>query len=669
LLLGAILVFGLILRLAVYFGLRATDLDFHSPPLDSRVFLDWAADIARGEVLGDRPFFLNPLYPYFLAPILKLTGEHHLPAIRIVQGLLGLLTVLLVAAATRRALGSRASLLAALVICSWPLLLFYEQAVMIVTLAVFLNSLTLFLLARFAEKRTPWAALLAGVPLGLSVLARPNVALFALMLPLWLATLAPRGGRLRFVALRMTVLFAGILAVILPVTLRNWIVGRDVVLVTSSMGLNLWQSNNPEARRTGLMTSLELRGHPLLIESDSITIAEQAEDRPLKPSEVSRYWSRRTAAAVGTSPGASAVFLVRKFLYFVSGDEPPSSHHFPAQREVCPWLRWNPLSFTILSPLALLGVFAALVACRAGLPLVMLYAAYAVGLTVFFPLAHYRAPVLPAAIPLAVLGVFHLAKSLAEKRGLRRGTAPAVLILALCATNLAAAAGALGIDSLAPYPDERVVFWYNRGLSHLGRNEDLAAERAFSRARAMDPSSWLPDQGMAVLARSRGESATEEAHLRRVLDRRGENAETVYMLGRSLFEQGRREEGLRLVERAARLGPRDPSVAECLGNLYLSLGRFEDALARLEAAESLGRRSARNTAVQSFCLRMLGRQEEARARIVRGLSSFQQSGPLHYEMAFLLIEEGAPREVIREQVLEGQAEGWEVPEELKRYID
>ena len=66
---------------------------------------------------------------------------------------------------------------------------------------------------------------------------------------------------------------------------------------------------------------------------------------------------------------------------------------------------------------------------------------------------------------------------------------------------------------------------------------------------------------------------------------------------------------------------------------------------------------------------MLGRHEEARARVVRGISTLPRAGPLHFEMAFLLIEEGAPAEKIRERVLEGRAEGWDVPEELKRYLE
>ena len=46
----------------------------------------------------------------------------------------------------------------------------------------------------------------------------------------------------------MIVLFAlGIILVISPVTIRNWVVGRDLVLLTSQAGQNFYIGNNPRA--------------------------------------------------------------------------------------------------------------------------------------------------------------------------------------------------------------------------------------------------------------------------------------------------------------------------------------------------------------------------------------------------------------------------------------
>ena len=55
-----------------------------------------------------------------------------------------------------------------------------------------------------------------------------------------------------------------------------------MVPVTSSGGVNLWVSNNPASWDSGRMTSKELRANPILIETDSIRLAEEAEGRALK---------------------------------------------------------------------------------------------------------------------------------------------------------------------------------------------------------------------------------------------------------------------------------------------------------------------------------------------------------------------------------------------------
>ena len=151
----AVLLLGLLLRIGAYFDLRATDPAFFDPQLDSHHFIQWAEEIASGNILGDKVFFLNPLYPYFMAPIRVVAGEDSfLLVLRIVQVLLGLGTVVLLAGATRRLAGPGTALLAAIIGATYPLLLYYEQRVMIVTLAVFLNALTLNFLARFADRKT-----------------------------------------------------------------------------------------------------------------------------------------------------------------------------------------------------------------------------------------------------------------------------------------------------------------------------------------------------------------------------------------------------------------------------------------------------------------------------------------------------------------------------------
>jgi len=64
---------ALVLRLAYLWQWRDSAL-FSTPIGDARAYLEWARAIAAGDWLGHEVFYQAPLYPYFLAVVLKLTG-------------------------------------------------------------------------------------------------------------------------------------------------------------------------------------------------------------------------------------------------------------------------------------------------------------------------------------------------------------------------------------------------------------------------------------------------------------------------------------------------------------------------------------------------------------------------------------------------------------------
>ena len=81
--------------------------------------------------------------------------------------------------------------------------------------------------------------------LGLSAIARPNVLLFGPAIVVWLAIVHRRE------ALRALIYVAcvttGCLLVILPITIRNYVVGKDVALIATQGGVNFYIGNNPQA--------------------------------------------------------------------------------------------------------------------------------------------------------------------------------------------------------------------------------------------------------------------------------------------------------------------------------------------------------------------------------------------------------------------------------------
>ena len=581
---GAAVGAGLLLRGAVAMQLAAADPTFDEPLMDGRIFLAWAGRIAGGEWAGTGAWFFNPLYAWFLAPFVALFGDGALAAGRVAQALLGVGTVLLLASATRRLLGRREAVLAAALGALWPALVYFEGIAIGATLGVFVNALALDLLARWRTRPTRGRLLGAGAALGVAVLGRPNVILFPAALPPWLARSLPRGERWRRAAAPTALLFAGVALPLLPGLVRNLAVLGEPVVTTTSMGVNLHLSNNPLARETGRMDSPVLPFNPFLLEGASRAVAEAGEGRTLSPTEVSSFWTRRAVEEARAEPGATAGFLLRKGLYFCGSAELPSSESF-AQGRRDSWILdvlSVPLGFGIALPFALLGCVAVVVRRRRALPLVLLLLVYAFGLVIFFPLAHYRLPVLPALLPLAAAGVVDLADAFRGRRGARAGWRIGALLAAGLLSHGNALAGAAGVPSLGPFPEPGSWILANRAQALVeralareragdaaGRDRALAeaetqARRARDEAAPGDNAAWLVHAAFARIARARRDLALEEKHLGDALTLMPGQPQLLADLARVYLATGRvemaRRTGLQALRGGAVLDPEVEAV-------------------------------------------------------------------------------------------------------------
>jgi 4-amino-4-deoxy-L-arabinose transferase-like glycosyltransferase len=570
----AILGVGLYLRLLVFVDLAAHDPLFALPDGDARMFLDWAARIAAGEGAGEGAFFFNPLYAFLLAPFVKVFGPDPLVPVRFAQAGLGLATVVLTAEAARRFLrDARAGLVAGALAAAWPYLLYAETVVVGIEVSVFLAALSLFALALFAERPGAGRAVAAGAAIGLAALARPNALLVAALLPLWFAA----GGRRA--AVRWTAFVAaGVLLPLLTVLARNLAVSGEPVLATTSMGANLWLSNGPAARREGRMASAEIPPAAGTMEDAARAAAEKAEGRALSAGEVSSHWTRRTLRAAMDEPGPTARFLARKAAAFLAAEECPSTDFFAAAREEAETLRWIPLGFGILAPFALLGGGLVVLRRREALPLALHFAAYAASLTLFFPLAHYRAPVLPAAFALAALGALSILDAVRARD--RAGTLRLAAALAAAALLPALASRALGPMEVPGFrrgllKSDRLLTraWF---LREEGKPEEAdraldAAERYLGTVAASaapgEPDRWSLESALANLAAARRRFEEETVHLEAALALSPKDGRLRARLARNLDGRGFRERALAEAKRAAADAPEDPFVQGILAQL------------------------------------------------------------------------------------------------------
>ena len=291
------------LRLVFFILYKQNNPLFYHPIMDAKFHHEWALEIMSGNFWGDAVFFRAPLYPYLLSLLYKISGSSIAFAI-LFQQLIGTCTAALIYVTARQFFVPRVSMLAGVLAgLYWPFV-YFEGDLLIVTLIVFFDVLALFLLTKSIRADRIGLFIVSGIVLGLSAITRPTIIILLPVLPLAIhlydRSLSKPGATRRWLG-RTLVVYASIATVVLPVIVRNYVVGRDIVPIASQGGVNFYIGNNPESDgRTAIVpgTRWDWWGGY----EDAIRMAETARGRPLKPSEVSNYYFERGLAFIAGSP-------------------------------------------------------------------------------------------------------------------------------------------------------------------------------------------------------------------------------------------------------------------------------------------------------------------------------------------------------------------------------
>lgn len=398
--LAAIVLAAFLLRLIYVLQYQASPF-FDHPIMDSRNHDLWARSLLGGEpFLAGHPYFRAPLYPWFLAACYRLCGDGYLGP-RIAQALVGALGCGLLYLIGRRFWGRVVSASAGFAAAGAWLLIYFDAELLDVPLSLTLDLLCLYLFVLAWQRGEPRFYAAAGLALGLAAISRPSVLLFGAVA----AAGALLGGERRAGLRRALVMMAACLVPILPITLRNAIVGRDFVPIASQGGLNLYIGNHPESDGT----TAELPGGMADWRGsyfESIAMAQEALGRPLRPSQVSGYFTGRAIDFALTHPGDWIRLTLRKVRLFWSAAELADNQpiRFFAHR-FAPISRWLPVDYGLFGPLGWLGLALTLREARRFFPLWGYVLSGAAAAIAFFVNTRFKMPVLPLLLLLATAAV------------------------------------------------------------------------------------------------------------------------------------------------------------------------------------------------------------------------------------------------------------------------
>jgi 4-amino-4-deoxy-L-arabinose transferase-like glycosyltransferase len=369
---------------ALVFRLAFALLYWVDKPLthDEREYLALAAGLAegRGFTYGQpaegttAQFGRAPGYPAFLATIGagSQTAAAAPARVKIVQGILGVLTVCLIAVAAARLGGPRAGIVAAWIAASYPPLVWISAYVLSESLYSLLAIAGALVLQSAVDRDRVPRALAAGVLCGASILVRPAMLFFLPLATLWLLwRRAPR---------HAAVLIVGVILVGGPWTVRNYRAYGRFVLVASEGGVTFWTGNHPLARGEG-----DLAANPDLKRAE---LAFRQAHEGLTAEELEPLYYRDAIAHITSNPVWWTGLLARKAFYTVVPVGPSYALHSVRYRAA------SMVSYLLLLPFAVAGVVALRRNPARPTALLLLAASALLVCLVFFPQERFRIPVI-----------------------------------------------------------------------------------------------------------------------------------------------------------------------------------------------------------------------------------------------------------------------------------
>lgn len=588
----------------------------HSPfftrlGLDPLAYDEWGRRIAAGSWLGDRIFYQDPLYPYFLGVVYAAFG-HRLLVVTVLQAILGAIVPVLVFRASDRWIGRSAAVAAGWIAALYGPAVYYEGLVLKTWMEAFFMAAALAALSRALVASSPRSFALTGFLFGIGSLARANFLLLVPALGAWILVdrksrgdrEGTRGRDVRpWIPLLAMVAGAGI--VVAGSAVRNRVVGGEWVLTTSQAGPNFYLGNNA-LNRSGEYEPLPfVAANPKHEEQDFAREAERRTGRSMGATEVSRYWFREAFAWIENHPADWMRLTWRKLRVYAGAYEVPDNLDYYLYLETAPVLRLPLPGFGLVAPLGIVGGF--LLARRSGWPraLLVVLTFYSASVILFYVFARYRIAMTPVLFPLAG---WALTESFRRVRGvLRRKTEPRTLVVLLGGVAAAFAFVHLPVRAPATYWTFRIA----RAVGLPARPETTATAHynlglAYAKEAA---ASDTPDE---LLGRA-------EEELREALRQDPRFAKVHVELGKVLARSGRNREAIEAYEASLRVEPLLWRTHHSLGLLYRRVGDPGRAQAAFRRAAELEPRQADSWVGLGELLLREGRSAEAEAAFRRAL--------------------------------------------------
>ncbi|MBU1087365.1 MAG: tetratricopeptide repeat protein [Candidatus Omnitrophica bacterium] len=619
---------SLIFILALFFRLVYLNQYQHCPFFDSPVIDALSHYIyAQKMVAGD--WLLKglvtprvPLYVYFLAVLMRLFSSDFF-AIKTAQMILGSINCQLVYLLAKKLFGRRVGLLAGIICALYGVLIYFDAEFLSVGLTIFLNLNLLLIIFSTIEKPKPWKWLSSGIFFGICLQTSPNVILFLPLLCAYVYYFLTKQQGCHFAQadclseiradgenknstdqqLPLTVnqkiktnkpfswnktafkplilLCLGAFLSVLPLSLRNLIEGGEFVLLSSTIGINLYIGNNPLADgKTAAPPSRDFayQGWQDNVWVSSIKVAQSQTNKNLNNSQVSNYWMFKTGQYIIQHPVDFTSLILRKIFYLFSAYEIPenqSIYFFRLWSSLLTVLvfsnRFISFPFGVIAPLALLGIFISWHKTNQKIMVLNCFIlAHLMVMVIFFVVSRYRAVLVPYFVIYAAYAAVWLFDKLRNKNFrifLKYGLVLLVLYI-YCNLNLFGAA-----------QDDKSRWFFNLGTAFRYKGQTAKAIKSFEQACKINPDNLdiLYNVGVLDLENNQFDSALKI--FEQVIAHDPADSAAYNNQGLALFKLKKYDQTILAYNKVLELDPNDLGARVNLGSAYAALGQSDQALA------------------------------------------------------------------------------------------
>ena len=594
-----ILIFAISLRVVYLWEISDTP-SFSALLGDAESYDIQAQTIQKGNWLGDHVFYQAPFYVYFLGAVYTIFGRNFL-IVRLVQILFGAMSCVLIAEAGRTFFSKRVGIASGILLAIYPTAIYFDGLIQKAVFSLFFMALLVFLLSKISHQSKVVWWLLTGITLGCFGLSRENSLILILVILIWLLVYF-RHEPWKKQLIWSASLFLGLAIILIPVTIRNKIVGDEFVLTTYNFGPNFYIGNSEIS--TGTYTPLHNgRGTWREEQKDATMLAEAALGRKISSMEVSQYWTDQALTYIKSNFGQWLLLTWKKWLLTWNTVELSDTE---SQYLHCKWsFLLNGLSlllhFGIICPIAVLGICITSHHRNKIWILYFILGSYAVSVTIFFVFARFRFPLVAILVLFAAACLMEII-SFFKKHKTKTLIYCAIALVAFILTNwkiipkeiiLSGSTRNIGshfadkgdVTSALRYYQESLQIYPNNKFTHQNLGVLLQKEKRYDEALfhfreviRIDPFQEKVHQRIVDILCHQGQIDKAIDHLSFYLKIKPDNADTHNRLGVLFSRQGKMEEGVKHLNRAIQLMPTYVQAYNNLGNLYAMQKKYKEAI-------------------------------------------------------------------------------------------